>query len=226
MTLRKANASISNAQDLTAQDIETIKESLGLSTPILTEYPTTDAFKAGQQFIYKGRLWMYHTQAMLDDLGWTTVSEGFPAPIDKLIDIHLCIDTEILAPIYRSHSSSSIDVRITGIDVGSSVNINFIGLGRIVNTTKTILITIDNGTVLSIINGELLTNLEDKGTDNAFRINSSGLALDISDTLINDLFTQLPPTTKTATIDVRNTTGGATCDTTIATTKGYTVLTL
>jgi hypothetical protein len=44
-------------------------------------------------------------------------------------------------------------------------------------------------------------------------------------TAINQLFTDLPPTTKTATISVANNTGSATCDPTIATSKGYIVVT-
>lgn len=78
-----------------------------------------------------------------------------------------------------------------------------------------------NRTILSIANAGLLTDLEDYGTAPAMYF----YQFNMSDTVIDSLFTQLPPTVRTATIDLTGSTGAATCDPTIATSKGYTVIT-
>jgi hypothetical protein len=68
-------------------------------------------------------------------------------------------------------------------------------------------------------NISLLTQLKNIGTGAAFVIQNMSL----SATTLNQIFTDLPPTTNTATIDVRFNTGSAACDPTIATAKGYIV---
>lgn len=72
-----------------------------------------------------------------------------------------------------------------------------------------------------ILNANVLTNLKNNGTAVALGLSANSL----SKSEIDNLFTDLPITTKTATIDVSNNPGAATCDPTIATNKGYTVIT-
>ena len=73
----------------------------------------------------------------------------------------------------------------------------------------------------AIVGGENLTALANVGTASALVLQHSSF----SATTLNTLFTRLPATTKTATIDVRSNPGAATCTTSIATNKGYTVVT-
>jgi hypothetical protein len=73
----------------------------------------------------------------------------------------------------------------------------------------------------NILNGSSLISLEDGGTFPALEINNCGF----SESTLNQFFTDLPATTKTATINVVGNPGAATCDPTIATNKGYTVVT-
>ena len=55
--------------------------------PVLNEYPVQDKNKAGQMFIYRGRIWHYMTKDQINDAGWSDiVTEGFPAPLDKVSD--------------------------------------------------------------------------------------------------------------------------------------------
>ena len=78
-----------------------------------------------------------------------------------------------------------------------------------------------SATFTSILNAQDLINLENIGTNAALNMTSCGL----TDTLIDQLFTDLPATNKTATINVVGNPGAATCNTSIATNKGYTVVT-
>ena len=105
---------------------------------------------------------------------------------------------------------------------------NWLGVGTIVNfrplqDCATININASlGGTSLSAFSGaEYLTNLQDLGT--AVALNIGGTSF-LASTL-NQLFSALPTTTKTATINVTFTPGAATCDTTIAQNKGYIVVT-
>lgn len=213
MTERGSALINSKSEVYTMDDfVETIG---GGALPILTEYPTTDASKAGQQFLYKGRLWVYHTQAMLDDLGWTTVSEGFPAPVDKITDLKI-LYPEASIRYSAITSASNVDT----LTQSFSSKLDFLGIyskSQIIEAKPPGI----SGTVTEILNANVLVNLEDIGTLNSLYIQS----LNMSDTTIDALFTQLPPTTKTATINVVGNPGAATCDPTIATAKGYTVIT-
>jgi hypothetical protein len=75
--------------------------------------------------------------------------------------------------------------------------------------------------ITTILNAHLLTELEDAGTTIAFKIDYHSL----QSATLNQFFTDLPATTKTATINVAGNPGAAACDTSIATNKGYTVVT-
>lgn len=201
--------------DLTKNDnfIEAVSSLSGSSGPleVLTTYPTTDASKAGTEFIYKGNRWSYMTQAEIDDLGWD-VSLGFPAPIIKNYNF------QIIAPgvIFYNNNSSSINITTPT----EPHIVDFIGLG---NPHNVQIFTRYGGgfNVSEVKNASLLINLEDLGTLSSLNLNNSNM----SALTIDDLFTQLPPTTKTATINVASNPGSGTCDPTIATSKGYIVIT-
>lgn len=82
-------------------------------------------------------------------------------------------------------------------------------------------IVLGSGSLTTILNASILVNLENIGTAHALDLQQNSF----SASTLNQLFTDLPATTKTATIDVRNNPGAATCDASIATNKGYTVVT-
>jgi len=75
--------------------------------------------------------------------------------------------------------------------------------------------------VEQIIGGQYLTGLSNAGTAVAFDASGNNM----SDTAIDAFFTDLPTASYTATLDFQNNPGSATCDPTIATAKGYTVIT-
>lgn len=200
------------------------KDSLGVITeigsailPVLTDYPTTTPLKAGQRFIYKGNEWHYMTQEEIDSTGWTgLVDVGFPAPVNK----NLCEYIYFTGATLQVNYEGSLNL------VDNSIHVDFLGLGhpenikRIVSSTITSLLPY-GVEILSFKNASLLSRLEDSGTDKALNfINNS-----LTSSIINELFTQLPNTLKTVTIDVSNNPGAATCDPSIATAKGYTVIT-
>lgn len=100
----------------------------------------------------------------------------------------------------------------------SNVVINMIGLG---DPSRFRGISLGSKSIIQVKNASLLTNLEDVGTLNCLGLTSNSM----SASEINSLFTQLPVTTKVATINVRLNPGSATCNPTIATAKGYIVVT-
>jgi len=190
----------------------------GGSIPVETTYPTTDALKAGTRFWYKGNQWHYMTENEINSTGWTGfVSVGFPAPISKKIDKFL----------YFSEEAFTINADGQQSMTATSSYVDFIGLGRpdkvsiiIAASSRTSFMPYQI-TILGFKNAALLSSLEDSGTTKALVFINNGLTKEI----IDDLFTQLPATNKTATIDVSNgNPGSGTCDTTIATNKGYTVI--
>lgn len=73
--------------------------------------------------------------------------------------------------------------------------------------------------VTTFKNVNLLTEVQDSGTTVAISLSQMGL----SAATINQFFTDLPTTTKTATINVIGNPGAATCTPSIATAKGYIV---
>ena len=72
-----------------------------------------------------------------------------------------------------------------------------------------------------IIGSEFLTGIRDFGTYPALNFANSN----ISSVVIDKLFTELPITNKVATIDVSYNPGSSACDPSIATAKGYIVIT-
>lgn len=189
----------------------------GGALPVLTDYPETTPELAGTRFWYKGNEWHYMTQEEIDSTGWTgLVNVGFPAPIDK----------EYRHDIIASNCNQYIQRFAGSIPLLISDIIDFVGVGILVNKSRVVSPPISRGNiggvpVIKIRGANLLQNLEDVGTAYALSLDNYVL----SEEVINDLFAQLPPTTKTATIVVSNNPGSATCDPTIATAKGYTVIT-
>lgn len=181
--------------------------------PIETDYPTTTPLKAGQKFLYKGNEWHYMTQEEIDSTGWTgLVDVGFPAPVRKVFDHNLFYSGAIIV-IYQSYP------RLPDFIDNHNCIVDFLGLGNPA-IYRSCFPNVP-ATITQFKNARLLGNLEDIGTSTGLVIYNLGL----TDSVINDFFTQLPTTLKTVTIDVRYNPGSATCDPSIATSKGYTVIT-
>lgn len=198
----------------TAQDIADLAGPPVL--PVLNTYPVTTPASAGTQFLYKGNIWRYMTQAEIDSAGWTAiVTVGFPAPLN------LVFTPEIIANTIPSPSSSSPQIQgTTNNPFSATTVIDFVGFGVLVYSVKYANFS-GNPDVTTYRNAQLLTNIRNIGTTDAFRASNQQL----SAAAINDLFTQLPPTVQTATIRVTGNPGAATCNPTIATSKGYLVVT-
>lgn len=113
------------------------------------------------------------------------------------------------AKLYASGSSIAFNQG----SVGTILDFKILGpyLEQFVLASSTTTITI-------LKNVNLLTEVKNVGTGAAITIGSLRSAA-----LLNQFFTDLPPTTKTATIDARFGPGSATCDPSIATAKGYIV---
>lgn len=191
---------------------------------VVTSYPTTNANKAGTRFFYRGNEWHYMTQEEIDATGWTgLVSVGFPAPLRKVFDPSVLFETPL--PLPFSYISFNSITYAASESVTFSV-FDFLGFGNPLNVkifrsdSSGSSILPYGAVVQNILNAQLLKNLENIATTNALALTNIGL----SASTINSLFTQLPATTKTATISVIGNPGAATCDPTIATAKGYTVI--
>lgn len=179
--------------------------------PVLTEYPETSPELAGTRFWYKGNEWHYMTQAEIDSTGWSGLVEvGFTAPVNKTKSDEI--------------AGLSVNGPIGTFAIGYTDVLDFIGFGRLIFLATQA--PLPGGALsvkyTSVRNAHLLSSLEDAGTLLSMSFGSG--AYNLSAEAINDLFTQLPPTTKTATIKVDEQPGAATCDPTIATAKGYTVV--
>jgi hypothetical protein len=185
--------------------------------PVLTTYPTTDASKVGQKFIYNGAEWSYMSKAEIDALGWP-VSKGFPAPVNKLYDI--------LTFYPDGHDLFTMDTSLYLIRMDPFTSyvgaFDVLGYGKSANKLQKVQISglLSGTTFTSIKNVQLLQSLKDIGTELAVDLRGN-----LTAELIDQFFTDLPSTTKTATIRVNTNPGAATCDPTIATAKGYTVVT-
>jgi hypothetical protein len=201
----------------TAQDIADLGG--GGALPVVNTYPVTTPGSAGTRFLYKGNEWHYMTQDEIDSADWTgLVSVGFPAPVDKNLNKYIYFsDVEFIIS-----SNSILEIE----PAASSAVIDFIGLGlpnkirRIASDSSRTSLLPYGITITSFKNANLLSQLKNIGTYEALQFVNNGL----TQSVIDDLFTQLPLTTNTATINVNGNPGAATCDPTIATAKGYTVV--
>jgi hypothetical protein len=133
--------------------------------------------------------------------------------IPASFNIYTLYESGVIYDFGSSNAQSQVPYPITF----SNVVVNIIGLGE---PTRYKSLTLGQRSIAQIKNANLLTNLEDVGTLSALILHSNSLtAIEI-----NSLFAQLPKTTKTATINISNNSGTATCNTSIATSKGYTVI--
>ena len=212
--------------ELTTAEQETLNGiATTLAPPVLTEYPTTDASKAGQRFIYKGNEWHYMTQAEIDSAGWNGLVEvGFPAPVSKVFN-----------PLILGASSYQINTSLVLTDSPANPLVlsgvfDFLGLGlpNLIRSGINLVTTnsaFPSGTsvVTKIVNAHLLVSLNGIGSGTSSQLSLQHLSLNAE--TINDFFTQLPITNNVVNLSVQNNPGSATCDTTIATAKGYTVIT-
>ena len=199
--------------------MQDIIDTVGGPASVLTTYPVTNAALAGERFWYKGNEWHYMTQAEINSAGWTgLVSVGFPAPVNKNLNKYIYFSDVEFVGDYNSILSIP--------DTTTPTIVDFIGLGlpnkirRIIPNSSGDSLLPYGITITGFKNANLLSELENLGTTNALRFINNGLTA----LVINDLFTQLPSTTKTVTINVNGNPGAATCDPTIATAKGYTVV--
>jgi hypothetical protein len=189
----------------------------GGAIPVVTVYPTTTSAEAGNQFWYQGNLWHYMTQAEIDSAGWTgLVSVGFPAPVIKTLNLDILSNFTGLKEA-RVFSFYTQPYYIPQID--SITTIDFLGMGNPVNI-KQFNVGINGSYIDKLMNGQLLKSVKNQGTAEAIIIR----ACQLSATALNDFFTQLPVTTAVATINAQTNPGSATCNPTIATSKGYTVI--
>ena len=210
--------------ELTTAEQETLNGiATTLAPPVLTEYPTTDASKAGQRFIYKGNEWHYMTQAEIDSTGWNgLVDVGFPAPVSRLFNTSI-LYTDISPNLQLGLGATGLTI-ISGVQ--STYLVDILGLG-IPHKCRSVTFGFGGPSefapiITGFLNVSLLSELEDRGTQvQGARLSNGNLTTEV----IDSFFTQLPPTIKTATIKVSNNPGSATCDPTIATAKGYTVIT-
>ena len=196
-------------------DSAVIKVTETASNIVETIYPTTNALKAGQRFWYRGNEWHYMTQAQIDGRGWTgIVNVGFPAPISTIENFDI-----LFGPNAERRWQGNMFIRYLR---PGDTTIDFLGLGNpVVQMTFGFYgESAGDSTVIDVKNANMLTTLENIGTSYALQIGKSNM----SAATIDDFFTQLPTTTKTATVNVLLNPGGATCDTSIATSKGYTVI--
>jgi len=191
----------------TAQDIADLGG--GGTLPIVNTYPVTTPSSAGTRFWYKGNEWHYMTQDEIDSIGWTAiVSVGFPAPVSKGFNPSIIYNDFL-------HNDSSIGW-------GGGNTLDFLGYGN-PSIIRTFIGASPNSGIRNITtfrNANFLISLKDLGTAQALGLSNSNM----SALTINSLFTQLPITIETATINVSGNPGAATCNPTIATGKGYTVV--
>ena len=192
----------------TAQDVADLAGNATL--PVVNTYPVTTSGSAGTRFWYKGNEWHYMTQAEIDSIGWTAiVSVGFPAPVSK------GFNPSIIYNDFLNNDSS--------VDWLGGNTLDFLGYGN-----PSIIRSFIGGSpnpglrnITTFRNANFLISLKDSGTTQSLSLTNSNM----SAVTINTLFTQLPITIETATINVSGNPGAATCDPTIATSKGYIVVT-
>lgn len=189
--------------------------------PVLNEYPIKDKNKAGQMFIYSGRLWHYMTKEQINDAGWSDiVNEGFPAPVDKISD-NLLVYKNYFNYAVSSHATAYPDFYIS--TNFPNVIVDFLGFGRPNLLAKVFFGAYMNTdtTVTKIRNAKFLVSLFDQGTNSSLNLGRLNYTLDA----LNDLINNLPPTTNNASIILINQATDITAEhINILTNKGYTVI--
>lgn len=209
-------------------------ESIANPNIFLTEYPKTTPALAGKRFFYRNAEWHYMTKDEINAAGWTNlVSVGFPAPVDKYNlnkNIFFQNNNSSKRNIYNYDSNGALEL-ISGsstLDPNDTFTIDFLGLGdptrisRISSSAVNLSLFPYNRKITKIINANLLTNLQDQGTLYTMTFVQNFT----SASTIDDFLTQLPLTTKSATISIRvsDNPGTDAYNQAIATAKGYTII--
>lgn len=188
--------------------------------PVLNEYPIKDKNKAGQMFIYNGRLWHYMTKEQINDIGWSDiVNEGFPAPIDKIFDNFLLYTN---FPNYSTSVSGVFPNHYVSTDF-PNVIVDFLGYGKpdlLSQVYIGVAFISTNSIITKIRNAKFLVNLFDQGTNVCLNLGTFSYTLDA----LNDLVNDLPPTTNNASINLRQVANITAEHINILTNKGYTVI--
>lgn len=197
----------------TAADANEIKNVVNdnADLPVLETIPDPDATKVGQKFWWNGIEFRYMSTAEITSLGWG-VPEGFAAPVDKTLNVSWAIGFRSNFRVNAGFAFVSSD-NLTGTFV-----LNTLSFGR---PDLAFGFGYFNCGVSSLENVNLLTSLTDLGTAASLDLRNNQM----NTAAIDDFFTQLPTTANTVTIQVAGNPGAATCDPTIATAKGYTVVT-
>jgi hypothetical protein len=190
---------------------------------VLTTYPVTTPASAGTRFWYRGNEWHYMTQDEIDSTGWTgLVNVGFPAPVHKVYDEFILLNSDTVR--YATAGSSPFNSIFPLFSRASSIAhtgiCDIAGFGMPQYFSMLSFSGASNLTITEFKNAVLLNNLEDEGTTHSLLLQNLGL----TDLVINSLFAQLPITTNVVTLNVSSNPGSLTCDPTIATAKGYTVI--
>lgn len=222
-TERRSALINAESQAYTMQDI-TDTVSAGLPpAPVLSTYPVTTPALAGTKFWYKGNEWHYMTQSEIDSSGWNgLVTVGFPAPVSKNFNPYILYNGNLTmigngGGAYLTYPDSSL---------GSAIVFDYdmLGFGQPQRFVSTVAYGTGPGAEFSITlrNFGLLTSLKNlSGTASAVTIRYTN---NLDAAALNQVFTELPPTTEVCTLNFTFNPGSATCNPTIATSKGYIVV--
>jgi hypothetical protein len=211
----------SQREIFTMQDIvDTVEDALP-PAPVLNTYPVTTSALAGTKFWYKGNEWHYMTQAEIDSAGWNgLVTVGFPAPVSKSFNPYIIYNgnlTFISSGGYLNYPAPPL----TGTAV---FDFDMLGFGQPQRLVSNVSYATGPGGEFSVTlrNFGLLTSLKNlSGTSPSVNIQYSN---NLDAAALNQVFTELPPTTQVCTLRFENNPGSATCNPTIATSKGYIVV--
>lgn len=222
-TERRSALVNAESQAYTMQDItDTVSAGLPPS-PVLSTYPVTTPALAGTKFWYKGNEWHYMTQSEIDSAGWNgLVTVGFPAPVSKNFNPYILYNGNLT--MISNGGGGYINYPappITGISV---FDFDMLGFGQPQRVVSSVRYSTGPGGEFSVTlrNFGLLTSIKNlTGTSPAVQISYSN---NLDATALNQVFTELPPTTQVCTLDFTNNPGSATCNPTIATSKGYIVV--
>ena len=198
--------------------------------PIETTYPVTNAAEAGKRFLYKGNEWKYLTEGEIADLGYTNkIDIGFPVPVvsiykwDGTFSAVFVLNYSKLAPFHqinltKIYSSGVLSLASASVQHNIGPILDFDPIYSLQTKPKSI--NLSELEIRIIINIESYTYLENVGTSAALDLKDNMMTAET----INKLFNDLPATILTATIRVTGNPGALTCDPTIATAKGYSVV--
>ena len=218
-------SALSNAgrEIYTMQDI-TDTVSAGLPpAPVLSTYPVTTPALAGTKFWYKGNEWHYMTQSEIDSSGWNgLVTVGFPAPVSKNFNPYIIYNGNLT--MIANGGGGYINYPAPPLAGTSVFDFDMLGFGQPQRVVSSVSYQTGPGGEFSVTlrNFGLLTSIKNlTGTSPAVKIRYSN---NLDAAALNQVFTELPPTTQVCTLNFTDNPGSATCNPTIATSKGYIVV--